>query len=100
MPSIMSLVIHSAMMGSSEEIRRRISPRETTIGPDSQTIFSTGGTLRSAERRSCHPLQKLSFRFIFLSSKVPRSRCLNHLEGLCRPLRHSNLECLDSYCPV
>ncbi len=30
--------------------------RTTVTGPESQTIFSTGGMLRSAERRSCQAL--------------------------------------------
>src|ERR1043165_6810495 len=33
-------------------------PNATTPGPDCQTIFRMGGTLRSAERRSCQLLQK------------------------------------------
>src|SRR5581483_11386266 len=57
---IMSFPIQSRAIGDRETKRRKISPRATTVRPESQTIFNTGGTLRSAARRSCHPLQKLS----------------------------------------
>src|ERR1700758_2561679 len=69
MLSMMSFVIQRAAMGSREAISRKISPKETTTGPDSQTIRSTGGTLRSAESRSNHPLQKLSRLAISLISQ-------------------------------
>ena len=60
MSSMISFVIHRATSGTSEVIRRKNSPKETTNGPDSHTIFRTGGTLRNAESRSLHPLQKVS----------------------------------------
>src|SRR5581483_1981630 len=56
----MSLVIHSRAIGSRETKRRNSKPRATTLRPESHTILNTGGTLRSAASRSCHPLQKLS----------------------------------------
>src|SRR6266481_2517861 len=65
MPSMMSLVIQSAAIGNREATSRKTSPSETTIGPDSQTIRRTGGTLRSAERRSTQPLRKFSSSAIF-----------------------------------
>src|SRR6267378_8328941 len=60
MPSMISFVIHSSTTGRRDENRRETSPNTTTAGPDSHTILSTAGTLRSAEMRSCHPVQKLS----------------------------------------
>ena len=57
---MMSLVIQSRARGSREATTRKTMPRETTSGPDSQTIFSTGGTLRRADRRSFHPPQNLA----------------------------------------
>src|ERR1019366_211496 len=57
---------------------RKTNPRDTTSGPDCQTILRTGGTLRSAARRSRHPPQKLSRSAIFRvlrivsGSKMPK----------------------------
>src|SRR5579863_3574673 len=58
MPSIISLVIQSSPTGKSEDKTLDNRPKTTTPGPESQTIFRTAGTLRSAEMRSCHPPQK------------------------------------------
>src|SRR5215469_2557549 len=55
--------------GSSAATKRAEIPKATTPGPDSHTIFRMGGTLRSAERRSCQLLQKFS-----LCDICPRSR--------------------------
>jgi hypothetical protein len=63
---MISLAIQRAAMVTSEAISRKINPKETTTGPDSQTILSTGGKLCSAERRSRHPLQKVS-RSVFMN---------------------------------
>src|SRR5258708_10705318 len=52
-------VIKSSAPGRTDENRRETSPKTTTAGPESQTIFSTAGTLRSAEMRSCHPVHIL-----------------------------------------
>ena len=60
MLSMISFVIHKAARGSSELTSRNASPKETTTGPDSQTIRRTGGTLRRAERRSLQPPQNFS----------------------------------------
>src|SRR5580700_667082 len=59
MPSIMSLVIHSNTTGRTDASNRDASPNTTTVGPEHHTILRTAGTLRSAERRSRHPVQKL-----------------------------------------
>src|SRR5882762_6996117 len=58
--SMMSFVIHNAANGVSELTSRKTNPRETTRGPDSQTIRRTGGTFRSAANRSRQPPQKFS----------------------------------------
>ena len=58
MPSIISFVIHSRATGRSAAKRRETSPNTTTAGPESHTILRTAGTLRRAERRSRHPVQK------------------------------------------
>src|SRR5215475_15063173 len=59
-PSMISFVIHKATTGTIEAISRKTSPSVTTTGPAFQTIRSTGGTFRSAARRSSNPLQKFS----------------------------------------
>src|SRR5664279_480903 len=59
MRSMMSLVIQRSNTGRSDEKRREMRPKITTDGPESQTIFKTAGTLRSAVMRSCHPDKKL-----------------------------------------
>src|SRR3954451_23372983 len=59
-PSMMSLVIHSKAIGSREATTRNSSPSVTTRGPDSQTIFRTGGTFRNAIRRSLQPPQNFA----------------------------------------
>src|SRR5438067_1103448 len=64
MASIISLVMASRARGNSAATRRNTRPKATTAGPESQTIFNTGGTLRRALKRSSHPLQKLSCCFI------------------------------------
>src|SRR5450631_4121609 len=75
MPSMISFVIQMSATGNREANTREIRPNVTTPGPDSHTIFSTGGTFRSAARRSCHPLQKVSL-FAML--------CLKTLKGYLR----------------
>src|SRR5579864_823775 len=54
-------------MGNSAATMRAVIPNATTPGPDCQTIFRIGGTLRSAERRSCQLLQNFSFCAIWPS---------------------------------
>src|ERR1041384_2082218 len=73
---MISLVIHNATSGTNEVIRRKNNPRETTNGPESQTIFRTGGTLRSGEGRSFQPLQKDSCWAIFLCAYIRKSEDL------------------------
>src|SRR5216684_3055026 len=60
MPSMISFVIQSSATGRTDENSRETSPKTTTAGPESHTILSTAGTLRSAEMRSCHPVHILS----------------------------------------
>src|SRR3989442_3603648 len=59
MPSMISFVIQRSAIGNSAEKKRKIRPNATTAGPDCHTILRTGGTLRSADTRSCHPLRKV-----------------------------------------
>src|SRR5581483_1061178 len=57
---MISFVIHRRPMGRMDAKSRNTRPRTMTVGPDSHTMFRTGGTFRSAISRSCQLLQKLS----------------------------------------
>ena len=61
MVSIMSFETQNSAGGSREAITREISPKTTTVRPDSHTKRSTAGTLRRAESRSRHPPQNSDF---------------------------------------
>ena len=54
----MSLMMYCATlaiaMGRTATMMRRMMPQETTAGPESHRILSTGGMLRRARRRSLH----------------------------------------------
>src|SRR5215471_16297984 len=50
---------------------RKMNPRTTTSGPESQTIFRTGGRLRMADMRSCHALV-IDLCGSLMSRSVPR----------------------------
>src|SRR5258708_34516958 len=45
MPSMISLVIQRSRTGNSDASRRETRPNTTTAGPESHTVFRTGGTL-------------------------------------------------------
>src|SRR5947209_7358513 len=53
MLSTIDPVTQDVLTGTADTRTRRSSPSTTTCGPESQTIFSTGGTFLSAWRRSC-----------------------------------------------
>src|ERR1039458_710349 len=59
--SIMSFETQNSAGGSREARTRVISPRTTTVRPDSHTKRRTAGTLRSAENRSRHPPRNSGF---------------------------------------
>src|SRR5580704_828523 len=61
MPSMISFVIQRRATGRRDDRSRATSPKITTVGPESQTILRTAGTLRRAEMRSCHPCQVFLF---------------------------------------
>src|SRR5512142_1109981 len=68
---MMSFVIQSAAIGSSDANRRKMTPIVTVDGPESQTMRRTGGTFRSAISRSLHPVQKLCCSAILHDHPVP-----------------------------
>src|SRR5690348_15354021 len=74
MLSMISFVTNSRPTGNRDATTRKASPRETTVGPDCQTIFNTGGRLRSAATRSFQPLQKLSRSTMFIFHRRSGSR--------------------------
>src|ERR1700692_1935065 len=59
MASMISLVTAKTATGSRDVISRKMRPMDTTVGPESHMILSTGGTLRRAERRSRQAIDKL-----------------------------------------
>src|SRR5579862_657518 len=74
MVSMMSLLTYSRPTGCKAAKTRKTKPSTTAVGPESQTIFSTGGRLRRADMRSCHAL------VIFLCGSV-MNVCGPHLDG-------------------
>jgi len=53
---------------------RSDNPQVTTLGPESQRIFRTGGTLRSARIRSPHAFWEPDFPLPLMESQVEFGR--------------------------
>src|SRR5215469_7371704 len=75
MESMISFATQRRAMGSRELTRRSTNPRETTNGPERQTIPRTGGMLRRAAKRS----RQLPDTFVSALKSRPRIRNKNLL---------------------
>src|ERR1700691_4478693 len=81
MVSMMSIETQNNAGGSSDAITRAISPRTTTLRPDSHTKRNTAGTFRRAVTRSRHPLWNSGFVLMIWPTSLNRIQSRSTLES-------------------